>query len=495
MITVAETPKPILGFCLPGDLDLLTNSTSFLPRAMSFYSTEYGSYPFTEYKLVFVGSPRNPCSTSATLSICSSDLLYPPEVIEQAIETRHILSLALIQQWVGINIIQRTIADTWVIHGLALYLNSLFLKHLLGNNEYRFRLKRDIDRCVRLDQGDQWPLCMPGQLDAPDVGFINLKAPLVMHILDRHLVKAGTSLGLARVIPRIFLAALSDELSGNTLSTQFFFRTCRKVSGVDLQAFQDQWVLASGCPRFKITTNFVRKKFHIEFNLVQSQPAATEKSVKRPAQFFEGSLTVRIHEADGAPFEHVLDIKTSTKTTNLPFNTKYKRTRRSGNIASRFSQLRVDEAEEQGPGDEEATIQESDNTETFAYPPWEDEEKREEWRVAEWTEEQAEQMLGEGGGYEWIRIDPDFEWLAQFDFAEKPWYWISQLQGDRDVAAQLEVSREALVCADSQAVQNMSVQLHPIMATELARTVLVSNFYYRVRMEAANALINVSLPT
>jgi transcription initiation factor TFIID subunit 2 len=49
-------------------------------------------------------------------------------------------------------------------------------------------------------------------------------------------------------------------------------------------------------------------------------------------------------------------------------------------------------------------------------------------------------MLGEVGGYEWIRIDPELEWLATFEFVEKPWYWISQLQGDRDVVAQFEAS-------------------------------------------------------
>ena len=444
MMTITENPKPILGFCLPGDLDLLTHSTSFLPRALSYYSTEYGVYPFTEYKIVFVNNPRPPCSTSATLSIASSDLLHPPSIIDQAIETRQILSLALIQQWVGINIIQRTFADTWIIHGLALYLQSLFLKQLLGNNEYRFRLKRDIDRCVRMDQGDQRPICVPGLLDPPDVSFVNLKAPLVLHILDCHLAKAGTSLGLARVIPRLFLAALSDELTGNTLSTQFFFRTCRKVSGVDLQTFQDQWVFGSGCPRFRVSTNFIRKKLVIELNVQQSQPATEDpKSVRRPTSFFEGSLTVRIHEADGAPFEHVIDVKTSSKTSNLPFNTKYKRTRRSGRMASRYQQLHFGD-EEQEESSAEGTLDAVDRAEVFAYPPWEDEEERLRWRVAEWSDEQAEQIFSDAGGYEWIRIDPEFEWLASFDFAEKPWYWISQLQGDRDVAAQLEVRQHIL---------------------------------------------------
>ena len=471
MITICETPKPILAFCLPGDRELLVNSTTTLPRAMSFYSTEFGSYPFSEYKLVFVSSPRVDCSTAATLSILSSDLLYPPEIIDQAITTRQVLALALIQQWVGINIIQRTLADTWIIHGLALYLQSLFLKHLFGNNEYRYRLKRDIDRCVQLDQGDQWPLCVPGSSHIYDISFLNLKSPIVLHILDRHIAKAGTSLGLSRVIPRIFLAALSDELTGNTLSTQFFFRTCRKVSGIDLQTFQDQWVLSSGCPRFRLSTNFIRKKFTVELDIQQTTPSSPRSTVP----FFEGSLTVRIHEADGAPFEHVVDIKGKNKVANLPFNTKYKRTRRSGRIAARFHRFQAD-LEAAADDDPE----EPRDVGVFSYPPWDDEEERSDWRVADWSEEQAEQMLGEGGGYEWIRIDPDSEWLASFEFQEKPWYWISQLQGDRDVSAQLE------------AIRNMSVFPFPVMASELARTVLVKNFYYRVRMEAVKALVNYS---
>ena len=411
---IAEAPKPILGFCLPGDLDLLIESTSFLSKALTFYSTEYGSYPFTDYKAVFVSEPRSDCHTSATIAILSSDLLHGPGAIDQAIQIRHVLSLSLIQQWIGINVIQRSLADTWLINGLALYLSSTLLRLLLGSNEHRFRLKKDIQRCVREDRGKA-PICVPGTLEPPDVQFINLKAPLVVHILNQHLAKSGPALG--RVIPRIFLAALSDELTGNTLSTSYFFKTCRKVSGLDLQSFQDQWVFGSGCPTFRLATNFVRKKFIVELDV-----ACTPT--------FTGSLTIRIHEADGAPFEHVVDIKQSQKKFNLPFNTKYKRTRRS--------------ARRLGPSDDE----EINAAEPFAYPSWEDEEERQKWRVSDWSEEQAAEMLGEGGGYEWIRIDPDCEWIAAFDFAEKPWYWVSQLQGDKDVVAQLEVSGEQLDCAD-----------------------------------------------
>jgi len=178
-----------------------------------------------------------------------------------------------------------------VVNGLCIYVYGLFLRHLQGNNEYRFRLKREIDRCARMDQGDKAPICQPGAQEI-DVEFINLKAPLVMHILDRYLTKTGTSSGLSRIIPKIFLAALSDELPGNTISTQSFFKYCRKASGLDLGPFHDQWIFGSGCPKMKVQTNFIRKKFVVELTVEQTQPAA--KSKLRPTQFFEVSYSLSV---------------------------------------------------------------------------------------------------------------------------------------------------------------------------------------------------------
>lgn len=279
-----EDKKVMLGFCLPGDEEDMQLSTGFMAKAMSFYSKEFGVYPFSDYKCVFVSDPRVQHALGATMSIFSSELLHGPDIIDQVYDTRQTLGLAFAQQWIGVNIIPRTLADTWVVSGLGLYIFGQFLRHLQGNNEYRFRLKRAMDKCARIDQGDKHPICVPGIADI-DIDFVNLKAPLVMHILDRHLAKAGTTLGLSRVIPKIFLAALSDELPGNIISTHVFLRFCRKVSGLDLSPFADQWIYGSGCPRMKITTNFIRKKFVVELGVEQTQPATTGN--KRPTQFFE----------------------------------------------------------------------------------------------------------------------------------------------------------------------------------------------------------------
>ncbi len=73
----------------------------------------------------------------------------------------------------------------------------------------------------------------------------------------------------------------------------------------------------------------------------------------------------------------------------------------------------------------------------FGLEIWEKEKERENWKVADWTEDDEQVMSG--ATYEWIRMDADFEWIATIEFTQPDFMWVSQLQRDRDVVAQLEV--------------------------------------------------------
>lgn len=111
---------------------------------MHFYTQEYGSYPFSDYKLVFVEDAWANVASSASLAICSSRLLHSADIIDQIYSTRRELSQELARQWFGIYIVQKSWPDTWLVRGLANYMGSLFIKRHLGNNEYRLRLKKVI---------------------------------------------------------------------------------------------------------------------------------------------------------------------------------------------------------------------------------------------------------------------------------------------------------------------------------------------------------------
>lgn len=290
-------------FCLPGLESKLSTTTSFYRSAMKFYST-LGSYPFGSYKVVFVDELPVHRTDSATMCIVSNDLMFGEDAIEQVFETRQSLAHALACQWVGINIIPKTWSDLWLVNGLGLYVSGLWFRQMFGNNEYRFRLRKDMDRIVHLDVGTEPPICQPNHVEPPDarsVSFVNLKAPVVLYILDRHLGKSGTSHGLSRVIPKIFLSAISGDMEkgSNTLSTTSFLRTCRKISGVDTRTFAEQWIYSSGCPHFTFNANFNRKKLVVEFMMRQVCPAyeankhdPAAMALLKPVAFFEVRDTI-----------------------------------------------------------------------------------------------------------------------------------------------------------------------------------------------------------
>ncbi|KZT04071.1 zincin [Laetiporus sulphureus 93-53] len=462
---VSGTSQPLMHvFYFPGHESLLGTFVSFMRSAMSFYSTEFRSYPFGLHKLIFVDEMLTQWFDSATLSLITVDLLQGKDAIDQVLKIRHCLSHALACQWIGINIQQKTWSDTWLMNRLGLYITGLFIWKLMRNHEYRFRLKKDMECMLELDNGFMSPICQPQLFEPPDpvtLAFINLKSPLILHILDRHLGKSGTSLELSRVLLKVFLSAISGELPNNTLSTHLFLRTCRKVSGIDPHSFAEQWIYGSGCPMFGFSATFNCKKMVVEISMHQEAPAfkvhennEVTKVLMKPAAvlFFEGQMTIHIHEADGMPYEHILNIRSSYKCYEVPFNTKYKRVRQN------TKQYLACQAAAQATAEGDAEAVAAMNMVNMGF-------------VTDWTEEDEQNMAGQM--YEWIRINTGFEWIAAIAFDQKDYMWVSQLQRDRDVGAQYE------------AIQVLLKTPNAMISSTFAKTVLVSNYYFQIHCEAS----------
>ena len=141
-------------------------------------------------------------------------------------------------------------------------------------------------------------------------------------------------------------------------------------------------------------------------------------------------MTIRIHEADGTPYEHIVEIKDATTKFEIPYNTKYKRLKRTRKQKERnMAGNAVDYAAE---GQDEVLLY------CFGDVLQSEDEIRE-WRLSEWTKEDEERMSLES--YEWIRMDADFEWICKMAINMPGYMYLSQLQQDRDVVAQLEVRR------------------------------------------------------
>ena len=125
----------------------------------------------------------------------------------------------------------------------------------MGNNEYRFRLKKDAERITELDIGRPPPHAQRLQvpIEPASLDFIKLKAPVVLTILEKRLWKLSSLMVLHRVVHRTSLSAVVRELQNGLMSTAHFIRLCEKNSHNKLNPFFQQWVFGAGYPRFEVS--------------------------------------------------------------------------------------------------------------------------------------------------------------------------------------------------------------------------------------------------
>ncbi|GEQ67852.1 hypothetical protein JCM33374_g1518 [Metschnikowia sp. JCM 33374] len=471
-----ETSSSVSLFYLPGQEELVKNTCIFAQKALEFFSKEYGSYPFSSYGIAFVQEPRYPKNNFAGLSLLSAELLYPATIIEPMFSTTEDILECIAGQWSGISIVPLTFNDLWCTIGIAKFMTFQFTKTLVGSNEYRYQIKQKMSSIVEQDVG-QRPLGLQA-LQAPisefSFDFIRLKAPIILFILDRRMTKTDKSFGFTRVLPKLFLQAMSGDLQNGALSTSHFQYVCEKVNRNRLESFFKQWVFGVGTPIFNITQKFNKKRSIIEVVIRQSQlqqaktPHPRSETFVRDAvsllnqeqtfpvqQTFLGPMTIRVHEADGTPYEHIVDIKDKVVKFDVQYNTKFKKLKKSkdenGEGASVFSKL----------GD---VLQGETDVKK--------------WHFEEWPKRDEEFL----DPFEWLRVDTDFEWIATFNLKQPDYMFGSQLQQDRDIEAQINA------CEFFGYQEKASI----IHCTMLTRTLMDRRYFYGVRIAAAKALASVS---
>ena len=238
---------------------------------MDYFVITYGSYPFSSYKLCFVDDMVRDHYNTASLSLCSNRLLFPEDIIDPMEKVTRELIFALASQWMGVNITPREPTDLWAVVGIAYYITDMFIRKLAGNNEYRHQQKLAADRVCEIDvsQPSVHESGAHVSIDSSYLELIVAKAPMVLFILDRRLTKASGSTGLSRIISRIFLNANVGELPNGALSTAHLMRTCEKLGHTKLDVFFNQWVFGAGCPRFRVTQRFNKKRLVVEMQIAQ----------------------------------------------------------------------------------------------------------------------------------------------------------------------------------------------------------------------------------
>lgn len=473
-----NSKSPVTIYCFPDQLELARNTCIFTNNAIDFYLKEFGSYPFSSYAIVFVHNSQADSNTFAGLSIVRDTLLYPTDIIEPIFTSTEVLLESVAYQWSGINIAAQTFNDLWVTIGIARYMSLEYLRKLMGLNEYRFKIRKMIDQIVEEDYGKK-PLALQFYrfpISECDLAFIRLKAPIVLYILNKRMTKTDKSFGLSRVIPKLFLQAMSGDLQNGTLSTQHFQYVCEKVNRNKLESFFKQWVYGVGAPVFYITQRFNKKRGLIEMNIRQTQVQQAKKVRPQPKNFlndsiaylddeptfpiqpvFTGPMTIRVHELDGTPYEHIVDLKEGHTKLDIQYNAKFKR----------LKKLKEDMDESIATFNKLGDVLESPS-------------EMEEWALSEFDKPEDELLFNDA--FEWIRVDVDFEWIAKIEVKQPDYMYGSQLLYDRDVEAQYEAVKYF------GEIEKPAV----VHCTVLTRTIMDPRYYYGVRIAAAEALANFS---
>ncbi|KAL7665639.1 Transcription initiation factor TFIID subunit 2 [[Candida] zeylanoides] len=485
-----EGDPTVTVFCLPHASPQALNSCVFMNRTIDFYSKEFGSFPFSSYAMVFVEESPVSHHDFAGLSVASSRLLYPPDLIEPMIDTTECLVECLAAQWSGINVVAQSFNDLWCTIGIARFMGFQFIRELMGANEYRFRVKRQMQQIVESDNGKN-PLAVQFlrfPVSTNDLDFVKLKAPVVLYILDKRMTKTDKSFGLSRVLPKIFLQAMSGDLPNGTLSTSHFQHVCEKVNRNKLDSFFSQWVCGAGVPIFHVSQRFNKKRSLIEVTIRQVQQQETRQLHPTAANFlndavafledepsfmirpvFSGPMTIRIHETDGIPYEHIVEIKESSIKLDIQHNSRFRRKKREEQL----------QQQQQHAADGTATLSTVGSADpTRLGRVLTTAKEVEEWGLVEWTRPEEDTL----DAFEWVRVDADFEWIAKIVVMQPDHMYAAQLQQDRDVEAQYD------------AIRHFGDREKPTLVhcTILTRTIMDTRYYYGVRIAAAEALANFS---
>ncbi|KAK2072923.1 hypothetical protein P8C59_007246 [Phyllachora maydis] len=440
----------IHAYCLPGRAGEVRDTCAPIVMAADHFALEYAKYPFESFKICFLDDMIPDTVEVNSLSMCSSRLLYPGDILDLEIDVTRKLVHSLACQSLGVHIIPDDQTDAWLIIGGAWFMTDQFMKTLCGLNWYKFHIKTMSDKLVEVDQNrpSLHELGKYLHIGEFEQDFMDLKAPLVLFILDQRMNKTLPGTGMGRVISQFVSNAniLDSDPGATSIKAENFMRTCEKRSHYRLDKFWQQWVEGAGCPKLQIKQRFNKKNLNVDISIQQTQAPTralvTTESFWREFQeelhevwagdltrVFTGPFTVRIHEADGTPYEHYLDIREHDRegmSWSIPYNTKYKRLKKSKKKEGAGAGAAAHYAR-QGDGDDDVVYF------NMLGDVLQSDQDSQEWGLADW--EKAVQDALDQESYEWIRYDCNFEWICQVTTDMPGYMYLAQLQQDRDVVA------------------------------------------------------------
>jgi transcription initiation factor TFIID subunit 2 len=397
---------------------------------------------------VFVDQAYTDTASYSTLTICSTNLLHSSRVIEQVPITRRLLTQAIAQQYFGCYLLPQLWNDWWLPCGIAGYIAGLFDRKISGSTEYMHWIMEEVQGvCEYESEHTLPPLC--GTLAAlqvtPSSGPGASSSPRTS--THPHLVGERE---LAVLVSKAHLVVRSIQLKiGHDLLMQVFHKQLTLASSASVASDYGHWhnliVSTAGLMKSiqtvsgKDLSHFMEQwvcrngvpRFHAAFSYMRKKnyvELRLKQDLPRGYSKFVGPMTVVVQEFDGN-FSHTIQVEDISTTHELPCHSKIRKSKKRKVPLSHGEEVDIDVSSL----DMEVPVL-------------------------------------------WLRVDPELQWLRQLSTEQPDTVWHSMLKYERDAVAQIEAIK-ALEAFPSSTSRDL-----------LRETLLNTQFFYRVRIQAARSL-------
>jgi len=237
-------------FCTTSSAGKVPATTAIVSEIKSFLETYLDEpFPHKSFHVIFDHFP-DMCELAAGtgVAVLSDTLLHGDDVVEEALESTARLAFLWAYSWAQAAIKLKSWRDLWIHIGIAGFLRDAFLRVKLGENDYKWRMKRACQDVASKDV-HMAPLCPETSVHPAELIHESAmaKAPLVMTMLERR---------IQRKTFKAFLRTLMSTRNNARFDAKKFMKHFKTETSYDPKVIADMWVYGSGCPQFSCGLTF-----------------------------------------------------------------------------------------------------------------------------------------------------------------------------------------------------------------------------------------------
>lgn len=306
-LSATHRDTPIGLYVQPSEFAEAENTFDGIVEMMKFFEDEIGvPYPWSRYNQVTIFDPHFGGMENTTLTTLNVLTLHRKDVTGNLRDSRGLVAHELVHQWFGDYVTCKDWSHIWLNEGFATYYSQLHLRHVKGEDEFRYAMLRQRDNIT--GRKDRTPVVQRRYENANRLFTYRAytKGSWILHMLR------------AQLGEDLFRKAMRTYLERNALKsvvTEDLNRVLEAVAGRSFDPFFDQWVYHARHPELD-----VRYAWDAATGLAKVSVAQKQK-VDDDVVLFAFPVTLRF-KGDGWSVDHAVEVTGEAHDFYVPLKAK-----------------------------------------------------------------------------------------------------------------------------------------------------------------------------